>query len=102
MDDIIGLVAVLCVFGIPLTAIWTHHKRQVMEMQMRMRNEGDSSVRALVEALREEVRALRDTTTQYDLSFDSALQRMEHRVEGLERRVGEVEANRTQDVRVGH
>ena len=37
------------------------------------------------EALRQEVRALRDTTMQYDLSFDAALERMESRVESIER-----------------
>src|ERR1041385_960901 len=88
--EFIGLVAVLCVFGIPLSAIWTHHRRKVLELQLQLRNHGDSSVRASVDALREEVRSLRETTMQYDLSFDSALQRMEHRVDGLERRVNGV------------
>ena len=41
-----------------------------------------------VESLRKEVEQLRDTTTRYDLSFDTALQR-------LEARVGHLESERT-------
>ena len=90
MGEFIGLIAILSVFGIPLSAIWTSHRREVLKMQLQMQNQGDSSLRASVEALREEVKSLRDTTLQYDLSFDNALQRMEQRVDGLERRVNEV------------
>lgn len=36
--------------------------------------------------LRKELEDLRDTTTRYDLSFDTALQRIESRVANLERR----------------
>ena len=87
---LIPIIAVGGVFGIPIVAILTSHRQKVLEMQMRMRNEGDAGVRASVEALRQEVQQLRDTTLQYDLSFDNALQRMDQRVEGLERRVTEV------------
>lgn len=100
-DQLIPLFGMIVVFSIPLTAIWTSHRRKMLEMQMRLRNEGDAGVRVAVDALREEVRALRDTTTQYDLSFDTALQRMERRVEGLERRVNEMDAGNTTNVRAG-
>ena len=99
--DFIGLIAVLCVFGIPLSAIWTHHRRKMLEMQLRLRNEGSSNVRTEVEALRQEVRALRDTTMQYDLSFDTALQRMEQRVEMIERRAISGETGSMAELRNG-
>jgi|SRR5579884_3080211 len=99
--SVVALVGTVFVFSIPLTAIWTSHRRKMLEMQMRLRNEGDAGVRAAVDALREEVRTLRDTTTQYDLSFDTALQRMERRVEGLERRVNEMDTSNTTNVRTG-
>ena len=86
MGELVGMIAILCVFGIPLSAIWTGHRRQMLELQLRLRNEGGGSVHAEVEALRQEVRMLRDTTMQYDLSFDTALQRIEQRVETMERR----------------
>ncbi len=73
----------------------------MMEMRMRMRNEGDTHLKAAIEELQAEVRSLRDTTTQYDLSFDAALQRMESQVQGLERRLSEVEANTPANLRIG-
>jgi hypothetical protein len=45
-----------------------------------------------VEALRKEVAQLRDTATRYDISFDTALQR-------LEARVGHMEGLRYSDLR---
>jgi hypothetical protein len=93
--DFIGLIAVLGVFGIPIVAIWTSHKQKIVEMQMKLLQQGDASVHASIEALRQEVQQLKDTTMQYDLSFDNALQRMEQRVEGLERRVNEVNSKQT-------
>jgi hypothetical protein len=89
----VALAAIMFGCSIPITAIWTSHKRQVLQMQMRMQNQGDASLRATVEALQQEVRALRETSTQYDLSFDTALQRMESRMENVERRVQAVEAS---------
>jgi hypothetical protein len=85
MGDLAGIIGILCVFGIPLSAIWTHHRRKVLEMQLQLRGQGDTGRSAEFDALRQEVRSLRDTSTQYDLSFDAALQRMEQRVERMER-----------------
>jgi hypothetical protein len=83
--EFIGLAAVLCIFGIPIISIWTSHQRRMLELQLQLRNQGDSGLRTEFDALRHEVRSMRDTCTQYDLSFDAALQRMERRVEGIER-----------------
>jgi hypothetical protein len=87
MGEFIGLVAVTLIFGSPLLAVWTGHQRKMLELKLQLQNQGDVGLRAEVDALRQEVRALRDTSTQYDLSFDTALQRMEKRVEGVERRI---------------
>jgi hypothetical protein len=43
-----------------------------------------TAVREELAALRTQVTELRDTTMQYDLSFDTALQRLERRVEQVE------------------
>ena len=86
MGEFVGLIAILCVFGIPLSAIWGHNRRKMMELKYRLNKGDDASVHAAVEALRAEVRALRDTSMQYDISFDSALQRVESRVDQMERR----------------
>lgn len=98
---LIPLMGIVAVFSIPVTAIWTSHRQKMMEMQMRAQNQGNSNVVAEMNALRDEVRALRDTTMQYDLSFDTALQRMEQRMEGMERRVQQIETNPTAELRTG-
>lgn len=99
MGEFIGLIAVLGLFGIPLSAIWGHNRRRMMEIKLRMSQGDDAAVRAQIEALRAEVRALRDTTMQYDISFDSALQRVESRVDAMERRI--VPAETSQVVELG-
>ena len=43
------------------------------------------ALRAEVSNLTKQLSSLRDTTTQYDMSFDSALQNFERRVETIER-----------------
>src|SRR5581483_2586261 len=101
MEPLIPIIAIIGIFGIPLSAIWTSHRRQVLEMQLRLQNQGDANVRAAIDDLRQEIKSLRDTTMQYDLSFDSALQRMERRVEALENRAVGVNADSANDLRIG-
>lgn len=98
MGEFIGLIAVLGIFGIPLSAIWGHNRRRMMELRLRMSQGDNASVQAAIEALRAEVRTLRDTTMQYDISFDSALQRVESRVDQIERRVMPTETSRVAEL----
>ena len=81
------MIPMIIVFSIPLMAIWTSHKRKMLEMQMRLKQTNSTDVQGTLNALREEVKQLRDTSMSYDLSFDAAMQRMENRVENIERRV---------------
>ncbi len=82
-----GLFALILL--IPFYAIWTSHKRHLEEIKARQRVQINEETKAAIEALREEFKALRDTTTQYDVSFDTALRRLESRVGHLEQRVGQ-------------
>ena len=101
MEHLAELIAIMSVFSIPMLAIWTHHKRKMMELQIKLRGPGNNvDVKAELEALRQEMRSLRDTTTQYDISFDTALQRMENRVEGVERQVRAIQSEEV--LRVGN
>ncbi len=84
--ELIPIIAIIMGCSIPISRIWADHQRKVLELKLKLQNQGDSGLRAEVDALRQEVRALRDTSMQYDLSFDTALQRMEKRVEAVERR----------------
>ncbi len=103
MGDLIGLIAVLGGLSIPLLAVWTRHKRTMLEMQLMMRGQSNDNVTNAIEQLRAEVRNLRDTSTQYDLSFDSAMQRMERRVDLLERHAVSTRSANTEtyETRVG-
>ena len=84
MGDMAGILAILCIFGLPLSIpilkIWSKHQREMLELRMRLREQGSGNVQADIQALRQEIHALRETSMQYDLSFDAALQRLEQRV----------------------
>ena len=73
------------VFSIPLALIWTYHKRKMEEIRLKRQGMMTEEVRAEFAALRAELASLRDTSMQYDLSFDTSLQRLERRVEHVER-----------------
>ena len=83
MGDLIGLVAVVMIFMVPIMAIVTSHRKEILEMQMQ-NGQNDGALRAEVDRLRDELRALRDTTTQYDMSIDHPLQTLDSRVSALE------------------
>ncbi|MGC8669403.1 MAG: hypothetical protein ACP5VE_14955 [Chthonomonadales bacterium] len=74
---------------IPFYAIWTAHRRAIEEIRARARAQAEEATRQAVQELRDEFTALRDTATQYDLSFDTALKRLESRVAALEQRIAE-------------
>jgi hypothetical protein len=57
---------------------------RVTQIQADAQKLGGREELAAVDALRKEVADLRDTATRYDVSFDTALQRLEARVVNLE------------------
>ena len=75
------------VLSIPLYALWTFHKRKLEEIKARQRSTIDKATMEAIDGLRKEMASLRDTTTQYDMSFDTALRRLESRVAHIEQRV---------------
>ncbi|MCS6777482.1 MAG: hypothetical protein RMJ43_12835 [Chloroherpetonaceae bacterium] len=84
------LAIFLLMFGglfifLPSFAIWTYHRRKMEELQLQRNATAERQLQAQLDALRAEIQSLRDTTLQYDLSFDTALQRLEARVAQLER-----------------
>jgi len=89
MAAILFLVVVigvpLGIFSIPLTLIWTHHRRKMEELRNQKQVRISEDVRAEFAAVRAEIKALRDTATQYDISFDTSLQQAERRIAALER-----------------
>ncbi len=90
----VGLIAVFLIFGgggLVKYVVESMNRTRIELAQLRTHQKDTQGSGREVEALRAEMTALRaqmselrDTTTQYDLSFDTALQRMERRVEHVE------------------
>ena len=90
MGEFIGLVAVVCIFGVPIVAVLTNHMRQMAEIKGRTAGV-DSTLGQELQEIKRQISELRDTTTKYDISFDAALQRMESRMTNVEQRLVSVE-----------
>ena len=75
----------LALISIPFAIIWSNHKRKMEELKMQRQQMIADNIRAEFAAIRDEIRDLRDTSMQYDLSFDTALQQMDRRLSHLER-----------------
>lgn len=93
---ILALMIPLAGIGTGALAIYLSHVRKIAEIKARtgvvenqVRSANNTSVsndvRAELQALREEVAKLRDTSTKFDLSFDAGLTRLEERVSRVEK-----------------
>lgn len=88
------IVAVMAmVLGVGVIAIVSEHFQKMARIRAQGRGATNDAVMRAIEDLRREVSGLRDTTTQFDVSFDTALQRLEGSVVQLDRRVSAVEQN---------
>jgi hypothetical protein len=88
MDDMTGAVVITAILAgstliTCIVIIGTRAWQRVVSIQSQAQH-GNEHLVIEVQGLRKEVAQLRDTTTRYDLAFDTALQRMESRVENLE------------------
>lgn len=86
-----GTLTLGMLLSIPIYAIRAFHQRKLEEIKARQTTQIDANTLEAIEALREEFAALRDTTTQYDVSFDTALHRIEGRLGQMEQRVNRIE-----------
>ena len=90
MEGLVFLIPIIAV-SIPIVAIVTGHRTKLAEMRLKMQGQADERVLSEMRDLRRQMAEMRDTTTKYDLSFDTALQRIESRVGNLEGRVSTLE-----------
>ena len=75
----VGAISVICIFGwIPLKVVLGH----IAKMTELKGGSGANS--AALQEIRGELKALRETTTRFDVSFDAALTRLEERVQSME------------------
>ena len=86
-----ALLIPLMALAIPIVAIVASFKHKAKELEIKAGLGADSSLASELRDMKNQIAELRDTTTRYDMSFDSALQRIESRVGNLETRVTAVE-----------
>lgn len=71
LENIIPLVSVVMIFGIPIAAILTTHQRKMMEMMQK--GQQDSSSQMLIheiQSLRRELETMRNTVNEQSLALD--------------------------------
>ena len=91
-----GLIAVFIILVIfvgiiSIIGVTSWHKQELEKIRVRKQGEGSKvqmsdELRAELSALKEQVLALRDTTTKFDLSFDAILDGVEERLKRVEER----------------
>lgn len=86
MNDIIPFLIPLTALSIPIVAILTAHHRKIVEMKLKGQSGLSADARAELQEMKAQIEALRDTTTKFDMSFDSALDRLEQRMDRVELR----------------
>ena len=83
MGELIPIVAILMVFGIPMLAIWTKHRKEMMELQARTTAERAAQYAANNKELEDRVRVLERIVTDrgYDVATQIEALRDQRRVE---------------------
>lgn len=94
-DNVVGAICGASVFLIPISAIiggyWTkivkqtqQHREEMARLQFGQRTSLDDNSHSELNALRQELAALRDTTTQYDMSVERNMHEVLQRLQSLE------------------
>ena len=85
MGELVGMVAIIMVFGIPMLAIWTRHQRQTLEMQSKITAEKAAQYASSNTELEDRVRVLERIVTDrgYDVATQIEALRDQRRVEEL-------------------
>ena len=83
MGELIPIVAILMVFGIPMLAIWTKHRKEMMQMQANTTAEKAAPYAASNKELEDRVRVLERIVTDggYDVATQIEALRDTRRVE---------------------
>jgi predicted RNase H-like nuclease (RuvC/YqgF family) len=91
MEGLIPLAAIVFIFGpaLPITAMVLKHRKEMLQMELERRRLSNQEVIAQIEALRQELAQLRDTSTQYDMSLQMTLETLQERVRMLEQQLEE-------------
>jgi hypothetical protein len=83
------------IFAIPVVAIITSHFQKMAEIKSRSDGgPNGQSILSELQDMKRQIAELRDTTTRYDMSFDSALQRTDAQLQSMNERLTSVESAR--------
>lgn len=84
-----AVLIVMAVMSVPLAGILTWHRQQLEKIRASKSSASsqvDAAVLAELGQVKEQLLALRDTTTKFDLSFDASLEKLEERMKRVEER----------------
>jgi len=88
MGELIALMVVVFIFGpaliVPVLAITQKHRKEMAMLELEKRRKSNEEILKQIEALRQEIAELRQTTTQYDMSLQANLENLQERVRALE------------------
>ena len=80
----IPLSAIVLGIGSGIVQLVLKSSERRMELRLKLQKGQSGDVTKQLEALRAEIAALRDTTTQYDMTNDQIVQRLEERLSRIE------------------
>ncbi len=83
-EALVAVIGTVMSFSMLITWITYGHQRKMAELKLKLQAGAGNSTSEELRALKKQVEELRDTTTRYDMSFDTALQRIESRVTQIE------------------
>ena len=85
MGELIAIVAIIMGCGIPITALWTKHRKEMMQMQIQVTAEKAAQYAASNKELEDRVRVLERIVTDrgYDVATQIEALRDQRRVEEL-------------------
>ncbi len=84
MAIVVGIPSLTLFALLPMSLVYSHHKRKMEQLKLQRDSLLSQHIASEFEAVREEIKALRDTSMQYDLSFDTALHQVERRLQQME------------------
>lgn len=89
--DLVALAAIVFIFGpalfVPITAMVLKHRKEMVQLELEKRRLSNQEIAKQIEALRQEIAHLRETSTQFDLSLQANLENLQERVRALEQQI---------------
>jgi predicted nucleic acid-binding Zn-ribbon protein len=83
-EGLVAVVAIVFIFGGRVIKSMLSTWEKQMELRLQSQQGNSEETNKQIEALRAEVAALRDTSTQFDISLENTLQGMDDRLKRVE------------------